>query len=140
MAQGWWRALALLGCAVLGAQTAAHAETWTKVTLTAAQVSAAHSGTLKLFPKPETAYFHATTKAASNGKGTIFVCGWVDAQSKAGGFPGYKPYLGYFKGNAFIALGVAGENDLGWEGSHRECDTRGIGLGLKDPASPHKRP
>ena len=96
------------GCVTQG-QGPTTAKTSTPTTLTAADTKAIHEGIRKALKDPDSARY-GTMTASVNEKGSVTVCGFVNAKNSFGGYTGEKPFVGILSRNLglFSIIGMGG--------------------------------
>lgn len=89
--------LSLGGCVTAASAPPAPAPTMQSAILTKEQIEAVHAGTKRSLKDPNSAMF-GELKAASDGKGIVYVCGYVNARNSFGGYTGMQPFHGVMGG------------------------------------------
>jgi len=97
-------------------------------TLNAAEVAAVQKGVKGDLKDPESARF-GSVFAAENAKGTIAVCGYVNAKNSYGGYTGEQLFYGNLakadKVMVFLTIGVGGD-DLKQQIMRKMCRDAGV--------------
>jgi hypothetical protein len=119
--------LFLTGCNS-GGQRYDSLEMLTPVKLSKAQMAAVRSGVTKSLKDPESARFGAMIGGKSS-KGTITVCGYVNAKNSFGGYTGEKPFTGVLVSHdkKFVMVGMGG-SDIDTQVTMDVCRKQGLDL------------
>lgn len=115
MKTGTIAALALSALALAGCQTTVEPPPQTTpYALNEKEIEIVKSGVRDSLKDPASALFRGQFKAARGSKGTIYVCGLVNARNSFGGYVGDKPFIGILatapggKGASFTVADMGG--------------------------------